>query len=246
MTKKIAKKKLMNAYEKDLTFMAMEYAIDRSSISCSNIPIDMIQNVYERMRPNVQITFSGHIHKRIASILSRTKKEFRFEMSDIIDEHGVDFGIEYRPFDKFLEWLEDNNIVYEEDLNLWKTIIYQGNGKYTALQYDKPREYTHIEFDKLLYWNRLAKVLNYFNHKFCIVYDGEGERLVEYIDDWTRKSYKTIEFCPVKVDVNELVENPHIIPIVTCIVKDNLNCMEVYDWCESHNIPIPIAAKEFI
>lgn len=236
---------LMSSYEKDLVFMAMRYAVGRSTISCVQIAKDMAKNLYNKMSVSDQIFFSIDIRKRIEDALHFMP--FSFCMSFNIDRNSSD----YEPLDKFIEWMDDHNIDTSEDLRLWDEIRYLGEGKYEATQTNCVEDkYATNAFDDLLVWNRLAKFLDYRTHKFCIIKnDNDEEELVEYFVDYAKMSNKILlTYSKMKIGVYEYMKNPYIVyPILEeKIVKDNLTDEEVRKFCNVHFLgtPIPLTVSK--
>lgn len=238
--KSINSSHLMSSYEKDLVFMAMRYAVGRSTISCTQIAKDMAKNLYNKMSTSDQIFFAIDIRKRIEDALHFMP--FSFCMSFDIDRNSSD----YEPLDRFIEWMDANNIDTSEDLRLWEEIVYLGEGKYNATQTKCVEDkYATNAFNDLLVWNRLAKFLDYRTHKFCIIKNDKGEEeLVEYFVDYTKSFNKiTLAYSKIKISVCDYMKNPYVVYTISeeNIVKDNLTDKEVIGFCNTHFLGTPIS-----
>lgn len=243
MTKKAKKVKYMTEYEQDLTWMAMRYAVGRSTVACQNIAKDIAKNSYGKFPVDTQIYQAIDLKKQVEERLSIMP--FNFHVSFDVSRSYID----YQPLDRFIEWMDDNNIEHPIDLNIWQEIEYKGNNQYEAIQQNVPNEYSTNSFDDLLVWNHLAKLLDYRMHKFCIILNNDNEEeLIEYFEDYFKSSYKKLEYVKEKIAVRDYVSNPYIIlptiktlPNNNNIVKDNLNNGEVERWCKEHDIELPVS-----
>lgn len=233
----------MSEYEQDLTWMAIRYAIGRATVSCQNIAKDIAKNAYGKFLVDAQIHQAVDIKVTIAEKLYMMP--FNFIMSYNISRYSTD----YMPLDKFIEWMDDNNIEQPFNLNIWQEIEYKGNNQYSALQREKPTEYSTNSFDDLLVWNHLAKLLDYRMHKFCIIMNDNNEQeLVEYFEDYFKSSYKKLSYTKEKIAIKDYVSNPYIIlptiktlPNNNNIIKDNLTNRKVEIWCKEHDIDLPVS-----
>lgn len=217
----------MSEYEKDLTYMAMRYAVGRSTISCVQLPKEMANQVYNRMTDIDKVSLSIDIRRQIEGHLSMMP--FSFSMSfDIFKESS-----EYEPLDKFIEWMNDNNIESPEDLRLWKEIRYLGERRYEAIQADNYEDrYITSSFNDLLNWNHLAKLLDLHCHKYCIVVDEKySSKHIEYFETYVLTSSSYLSYKKIKVSVEEYVKNPYVLVPISenCIIKDNLTKLEAFN-----------------
>lgn len=231
---KTKKPKYMTEYEHELTLTAARYAIGRSTISSQSLAKDMAKYAYNRMTEDQSIFFATDIKKQINEKLSMMP--FNFSMSFDVNTSNTD----YLPLDKFVEWMDDNNIEHSHDLNIWESIEYKGNNRFEATQRDVPSEYSSTSFDDLLVWNHLAKLMDYRTHKFAIIINNEGNKeLVEYFEDYFKASYKKLSYVKEKIAISDYVANPYVIPCTiksdnSNIVKDNLTEKEVKEWKINH------------
>lgn len=242
MPKRIIKSSGMSSYEKDLTYMAMRYAVGRSTISCTQLAKDMAKNLFTKMSTADAIMFALDIKRQIEEKLRFMP--FSFSVSFVIDRGSSD----YAPLDKFIEWMDDNGIDTSEDLRLWEEIIYLGKGKYTAYQVDHLSDrYVTESFDDLIVWNRLAKLMDPRCHKFCIIRNKKNEeKMIEYFEDYERKSSKILSYKKIKVPAIEYAKNPYVLPDV--ITEDNILIEEMSDedvrkYCKEHFFGYPKALE---
>lgn len=232
----------ITSYEKDLTYMAMRYAVCRSTISCTQLAKDMAKHLFTKMSTGESIMFALDIKKQIEEKLRFMP--FSFSVNFAIDRGSSD----YAPLDKFIEWMDDNNIDTSEDLRLWEEIIYVGKGKYTAYQVDHLSDrYVTESFDNLIVWNRLAKLMDFRCHKFCIIRNEKNEEeMVEYFEDYERTSSKILSYKKIKVPVIEYAKNPYVLSDIIKednILEEVLSDNEVKEYCKEHFMGYPKAIE---
>lgn len=212
---------MMSSYEKDLTYMAMRYAVGRSTISCVQLAKEMAKKVYGRLNDKDAKRFAIDIKRQIEYKLALMPFSFSIDFNVFRD------SIDYEPLDRFIEWMDDNNIESPEDLRLWKEIMYLGETRYEAIQANNYEDrYVTTSFNDLIIWNHLAKLLNKDCHKWCVVIDENfaSKKPVEYFETYIPTSSSYLSYKKIKVSVEEYVKNPYVLVPLTedCIIKDNL------------------------
>lgn len=230
MTKKKSKNKFMSNYEYDLTWMAIRYAIGRNTISSGQLIKEVAIHAYNRMTPEDQILEAIDIRREIASKLMIYP--FNFRMNSSISTGDVD----YLPLEKFISWMDDNNITQPEDLNIWETIIYNGVNKYEAIQRDIPADYSTSDYNNLVPWAMLANFLDYRQHKFAK--DEEG-KVVEYFEAYQRISYKSYAYKKINISVEAFHNNPYSVIELKDIT--DITDKEAIKWYEENDLEVPVA-----
>lgn len=242
MAKKNAKTKLMSSYELDLTWMAYRYAIGRHTIAASSMCKDMAKNVYLRLTRARSEFMAKDINKEIADHLRFYP--FSFCMDWSIPEDDVRFA----PIDRFIEYLIANDIKDDDVLADYSRIECKWNRDtdtfvYTTEEKKDKNGYTTHDWEDLMEWANLAKLLNFKCHKFCLGKDLETEEevMIEYFETYRRKSYKTLEFEKVKVPCQHFSDNAYICTRIeeSYITKDNLDGKEVLEFAREHGIDNP-------
>lgn len=217
----------MSEYERDLTYMAMRYAIGRSTISCVHLSKEIAKQVYNRMTDIDKVSLAIDIRRQMEEHLNMMP--FSFSMSFNIPRNSSD----YEPFDKFIEWMEEDNIESPEDLRLWKEIRYLGETQYEAIRANNYEDrYVTNSFNDLINWNHLAKLLDIHCHKYCIVVDENyGYKPIEYFETYILSSISHLSYKKVKVSVEEYMKNPYVLVPISedGIIKDNLTQLEAFN-----------------
>jgi len=228
--KKVSKNKFMSEYEYDLMWMAIRYAIGRNTISSGQLIKEVAINAYSRMTPEDQILEAIDIRREIASKLMIYPFNFRMLSSIGTDE------TDYLPLEKFIRWMDDNNITQPEDLNIWQTIIYKGENQYESIQRDVPAEYSTSDYNNLVPWAMLANFLDYRQHKFAK--DKEG-KVVEYFEAYQRISYKSYAYKKIKISVEAFHSNPYT--VIDLKDVDDITLKEAIKWYEGNELETPLA-----
>lgn len=249
MTKKNSKSKYMSEYEHDLTWMATRYAIGRHTIAAHCICCEMAKNIYGRLSEDKCKFQAKDIRKEIASHLQFYPFNFTMAWNVSTDSQ------EYKPMARFIEWMDDNNIVTPEDLTIWKEIVYkginlEGHPEYIATQVDGNPHYCTSDFIDMLEWENLSNLLDTDSHKFCLVNNDGKLQFVEYFDTYSRVSYKTLEFEKIKVPVESYRTNAHVQTrlIEDNIIKDNMTyemMLKEYDKIVKTNKDIELPKVEY-
>lgn len=242
MAKKNAKTKLMSQYELDLTWMAYRYAIGRHTIAASSMCKDMAKNVYLRLTRSRSEFMAQDIQKEIAD-------HFRFYPFSFCMDYGIPSDdVRFVPVDRFIEFVETNGITSMEDLIKYNRIECRWNREtdsfiYTCDEKKNKEGYALTDWEDMMEWSNLAKLLNFKCHKYCIAKDPSTneEVLIEYFDTYRRKSYKTLEFEKVKVPCQQFSDNAYICTRIeeSYITKDNLDGKEVMKFASDHGIDNP-------
>lgn len=236
------KSKLMSSYEQDLTWMAYRYAIGRHTIAASSICKEMAKNVYLRLTRSRSEFIAQDIQKEIADHLRFYP--FSFTMSYDIPADDNRFV----PIDRFIEFLMSNGYASDEELQNFSRIECNWDRESDTFTYvteekkDKTGYLTH-DWEDLIEWSNLAKLLNFKCHKYCIAKDPstDEEVMIEYFESYRRKSYKTLEFEKIKVPCQQFSDNAYICTRIeeSFIVKDDLDGKEVLEFAREHGIDNP-------
>lgn len=236
------KSKLMSSYEQDLTWMAYRYAIGRHTIAASSICKEMAKNVYLRLTRSRSEFIAQDIQKEIADHLRFYP--FSFTMSYDIPADDNRFV----PIDRFIEFLMSNGYASDEELQNFSRIECNWDRESDTFTYvteekkDKTGYLTH-DWEDLMEWSNLAKLLNFKCHKYCIAKDPstDEEVMIEYFESYRRKSYKTLEFEKIKVPCQQFSDNAYICTRIeeSFIVKDDLDGKEVLEFAREHGIDNP-------
>lgn len=223
--------KYMSEYEYDLTWMAIRYAVSRKTIASGQLIKNAAIHVYGRMTPESQVNEAIDIRKQIESILNIYP--FSFHIWNVSTSSK-----DYLPLEKFIEWMDDNNIDQPEGLNIWENINYNGNGNYDATQRDVPNEYVTSDYNNLVSWALLANFLDYRMHKFTK--DKEG-KVVEYFEAYQRISYKNFTYKKIKISVEEFHSNPYSFRELKNV--NDIAKKEAKKWYEENGLEVPVAIE---
>lgn len=236
------KPKLMSSYELDLTWMAYRYAIGRHTIAASSIQKEMAKNVYLRLTRSRSEFMAQDIQKEIADHLRFYP--FSFTMNYNIPTDDVRFV----PIDRFIEYMMSADIKSDEELQNFSHIECNWDRESDTFNYiteekkDKTGYLTH-DWEDLMEWSNLAKLLNFKCHKYCIAKNPENgeDVMIEYFETYRRKSYKTLEFEKIKVPCQQYSDNAYICSRIeeSYITKDNLEGKEVLKFAKEHDIDNP-------
>lgn len=237
------KQKLMSSYEQDLTWMAYRYAIGRHTIATSSMCKEMAKNVYLRLTRSRSEFMAQDIQEEIADHLRFYP--FSFTMNYNIPTDDVRFA----PIDRFIEFLMSKGYASDEELQNFSRIECNWDRESDTFSYvtedrkDKSGYYTTHDWEDLMEWSNLAKLLNFKCHKYCIAKNPEnGEYvMIEYFETYRRKSYKTLEFEKIKVPCQQYSDNAYICSRIeeSYITKDNLEGKEVLKFASEHGIDNP-------
>lgn len=236
------KPKLLDEWTRDLVWMAYRYAIGRHTIAASSMCKEMAKNVYCKLERSRSEFMAQDIQKEIADHLRFYPFSFTMNYNIPIDDNR------FVPIDRFIEFLMMNKIESDEELQNFSRIECNWDRESDTFSYvteekkDKTGYFTH-DWEDLMEWSNLAKLLNFKCHKYCIASDPESneEVLIEYFDTYRRKSYKTLEFEKVKVPCQQFSDNAYISSRIeeSFIMKDDLDGKEVMKFVEEHNIDNP-------
>ncbi len=217
------KPKLMSEYEHDLTWMAYRYAIGRHTIAANSMALEMAKNVYGRISRSRSEFMAMDINKEIESHLRYYP--FGFSIDYMIPSESE----MYKPLDLFIEFMTKYNIKQSADLLPYNGICCSyKNGEIVyilSMRNTLDSAYETSNWDDLLVWDRLSKLLDIKSHKWCVIKHDDGtEELVEYFESYIKTSYKEIEYKKVKMPVNKYIENPYVCSHICedAIVEDEL------------------------
>lgn len=237
------KPKLLDEWTRDLVWMAYRYAIGRHTIAASSMCKEMAKNVYCKLERSRSEFMAQDIQKEIADHLRFYPFSFTMNYNIPSDDNR------FVPIDRFIEFLMMNKTESDEELHKFSRIECNWDRESDTFSYvteekkDKTGYFTH-DWEDLMEWSNLAKLLNFKCHKYCIASDPESneEVLIEYFDTYRRKSYKTLEFEKMKVPCQQFSDNAYIASRIeeSLILKDDLDSKEVMKFAEEHGIDNPL------
>lgn len=237
------KPKLLDEWTRDLVWMAYRYAIGRHTIAASSMCKEMAKNVYCKLERSRSEFMAQDIQKEIADHLRFYPFSFTMNYNIPSDDNR------FVPIDRFIEFLMMNKTESDEELHKFSRIECNWDRESDTFSYvteekkDKTGYFTH-DWEDLMEWSNLAKLLNFKCHKYCIASDPESneEVLIEYFDTYRRKSYKTLEFEKMKVPCQQFSDNAYIASRIeeSLILKDDLDSKEVMKFVEEHGIDNPL------
>lgn len=242
MAKKNPKVKMMSEYETDLVWMSYRYAIGRHTIAASSMCHEMAKNVYGRLTRARSEFMAEDIQKEIADHLRFYPFSFCISY-DIPPSDPL-----YVPIDRFIGWFLNYGYKDADVLENFSRIEYHYDkvkdiGHYETTKKKDKTGYTTSDWEDLMDWSNLAKLLNYKCHKYCLCKDPETgeETMVEYFESYRRKSYKTMEFEKVKIPCEKFHENSYVFTYIDerYILKDEMTSKEVMDFAYEHKIENP-------
>lgn len=224
----------MSSYEYDLTWMAMRYAIGRNTISCCTMAKDMPSHIYDRLTDNQKKDFVHVIRVQLIEQLSFYPFNFVF-----YNRVGDPYNRISDPMQKFLNFLDINNINTAQQLSEYKSITYKCNkDEYEVVKRNVPT-YESTDWMNLVYWAHFANLLDIDSHKFAVIEDKEGNKKpVEYFEGYERVSNNSIRFQKIKIPVEEFVKNAHFVYNLESygkVLKDNLSINEAKKYNEEND-----------
>lgn len=236
------KVKMLDEWTRDMVWMAYRYAIGRHTIAASSMCKEMAKNVYCKLERSRSEFMAQDIQKEIADHLRFYPFSFTMDYSIPSDDNR------FVPIDRFIEFLMDNKFTSDEALADFDRIECKWDRESDTFTYETSEKkektgYLTHDWEDLMEWSNLAKLLNFKCHKYCIAKDPstDEEVLIEYFESYRRKSYKTLEFEKVKVPCQQFSDNAYICTRIeeSYITKDNLEGNEVHKFASEHGIDNP-------
>lgn len=237
------KPKMLDEWITDMIWMSYRYAIGRHTIAASSMCKEMAKNVYLHLTRSRSEFMAQDIQKEIADYLRFYPFSFTMDYNIPSDDNR------FVPIDRFIEFMMSSNIKNDEELQNFSRIECKWDKESDTFTYvteekkDKTGYFTH-DWEDLMEWSNLAKLLNFKCHKYCIALDPNSDNeevLIEYFDSYRRKSYKTLEFEKVKIPCRQFSDNAYICTRIeeSFIVKDDLEGNEVMKFAVEHGIDNP-------
>lgn len=245
---------VVSEYERDLVWMAYRYAIGRHTIHAAAMCQDMCRYVPGRFSKSRTQFMAMDIQREIAMHLRFTP--FTFSIDPSVDLSSEDF----LPLDRFIEFLLEHSIRKASDMLKYKNVTYLGRipKKFANLwdvQYrldgDEMPYISWMEWEDLLMWNNLSKLLDERCHRWAIIKDKRYKNkveMVEYFSAYRRSvGYNVPEdegkpmYERIFVPVEMLKRNPSICCYIDpgSIVVDGIDKENVAYFMERYKIQSP-------
>lgn len=244
---------VIGEYERDLVWMAYRYAIGRHTIHAAVMCQDMCRNIPGRFSKARQQFMAMDIQREIAVHLRFTPFTFS------VDSSILPGTPDYYPLDHLIEFLLEHDVRTKEDMLKYKSVTYMGrtpNKKANLwdiryrLDGDEKPFISWMEWEDLLMWNNLSKLLDERCHRWAVLKDKRYKDkavMVEYFCAYRRRAgYNVPEdegkpmYEQIYIPVVPFKQNPAVCCYIdmAAVLVDNIEKEDIDYFKEQYHIQL--------